>query len=158
MKKILSYIGVLLLLCTITETYGQNSQPEPRRTAAEQAAFEKTVPVNPAKIPAGSQVDSRMDPALAQPGPTNWKPVATPVDDRGVPEPAKVTHNNVPDHSDAATNRSQPAAPQPQGKTVNPRDINGPRTQPEAPKSGKAVNNRHINGPRTQPEGEKPKR
>jgi hypothetical protein len=154
MKKKLNFIGMLMLLLTVTATlYGQNNMVEPRRTAEEQAAFEKTIPVNPAKIPVTTQVDPRMETADVQVSPTNWKPAVQSEEERIVPEPSKAARQIVTPE----TNHPQPLGTQPSGKTLNSRDMNGPKTQPDALKTGSVADYRNQNGVKTQPEGEKPK-
>jgi hypothetical protein len=156
MKKILTYIGMLLLLLTVSATYGQSNGEVPRRTPAEQADFEKSVPLNPAK--AGPLVDPKMDPdQVPHECQTNWK--AAPIADEdnveaagNQPEPAKVI--SLP----ATSGKYQAEGAKPQGNTVNHRDIKGSGNQPEAPASHAVTSRRNLNGLKTQPLGEKPKR
>ena len=155
MKKKLSYI-CLLFLFAATTIYGQNSPSHPIRTAEEQAAFEKTIPVNPAKIAPETQVDSRMGPV--QTSPTNWKPAIAPVDERKTAGISQTDNNTAGSSSEPVVNSSQPKGEQPLGKTVNRREVKPSATQPEAPKSGNVTNYRSLKGSATQPEGEKPKR
>jgi hypothetical protein len=157
MKKKLSYIFMLLLFSIIT-AYGQNNLAEPRRTAEEQDAFEKSVKVNPAKIAPETIADPRMGATQTQSSPVNWKPSPVQEDNRLAPE---INHADpVTGASRAAfnVNRTQPEGLQPTGKTVNYREVSGNRTQPEGVKPATVTNYRDIKGPRTQPEGEKPKR
>jgi hypothetical protein len=156
MKKKLSFI-CLALLFAATAVIGQDNQAEIRRSPAEQAAFEKTVPLNPAKIASGTQIDTRMDPAQAVASPTNWKPGVLAVDDRAVPETVQPAQNKTASQTVPAVKRTQPVGTQPVGTTVNYREIKGSKTQPEASKSGETTNYRNVKGPRTQPEGQKPK-
>jgi hypothetical protein len=156
MKKKFIYISTLLLLLSITAIYGQDNAEVPRRTTEEQAAFEKSVPLNPAT--AGPLVDPKMEPdQIAHESPTNWK--AAPIAD----EDNIDAESNQPEHKKVTSlpvvsGKDQPEGAKPQGKTENRRDIKGPRTQPEAPASGAATSRNNLKGPRTQPEGEKPKR
>ncbi len=156
MKMKISYIGIVLLFFSVTALKGQDQQPEPRRTAAEQAAFEKTIPVNPAKITPATQNDSRLDPLQQQAPPTNWKPGNAPVEDRKPQEsvtekPVKVTGIQEP-----AANRTQPEGGQMPEKPKNHRETIGQRTQPEGQKAANPTEQRKTEGIRTQPEGEKP--
>ncbi|MDP1622361.1 MAG: hypothetical protein Q8M08_08470 [Bacteroidales bacterium] len=156
MKKIFSYLCLMLFMTAISTAYGQDSQAELRRTAEEQADFEKSVPVNPAKTTTEIEVDPRM--VQPQPGPTNWKAQEAPVDDRRNVETDQITRMKVAGQTNTAVNKTQPEGEQPVGKIVNLRDIKGSKTQPEVPESGKVTNYRDIKGSKTQPEGEKPKR
>jgi len=162
MKNKIHYICVLLLFFSFLTASGQEKQADPKRNAEEQARFEKSIPPNPSKIPDGSQVDPKMDPAQNQVGPTNWKPVPS-----DVPEKKEVDANpaQVPAQakSDARQHtgpdsKTQPEAPTTTGKVTNYRDMKGPKTQPEAPKSGNETNYRNVKGSKTQPDAEKPKR
>ncbi len=158
MKKKLHYIiGLLLLLLTITTTYGQESPADIRRTPEDQAAFEKGVPVNPAKIDPATQVDPKMDPAQAVVSAINWKPAVVTSQDMRSPELNQVESKTTSTQPAPTVNRTQPEGEQPKGKTVNRRDANGSKTQPEGAKPANVTNYRDIKGPKTQPEGEKPK-
>jgi hypothetical protein len=156
MKKKLTYIGMLLLLFTLSATYGQNNVDVPRRTPAEQATFEKSVPLNPAN--AGPLVDPKMEKdQVPHECPVNWKAAPIPDEDNIEAE------ENLPEHTKvsslpSASGKDQPEGEKPHGKTINRRYITGPGTQPEAPVSGAAVNRSNLKGPKTQPEGDKPKR
>jgi hypothetical protein len=156
MKIKIGYIVIVLLFFSVTALKGQDRQPEPRRTAAEQAAFEKTIPANPAKIAPATQLDPKMDPALQQPPPTNWKPVATPVDDRKVVEPVLDTPAKVTQKPEPTTNRTQPEGAQAIGKPENHREVIGQKNQPEAPKPAVSTDTRKTESTGTQPEGQKP--
>jgi hypothetical protein len=134
MKKTLSYICMLLFF-TATATVAQNTQPDAMRSAAEQVAYEKSIPVNPSKCPPETQVDSRMDPAQTQTGPVNWKPGEVAVEERKSPEGA-----------------------QPQANSINYRKMIGSKTQPEAPKPGNETNYRNLKCTPTQPACEKPQK
>ena len=156
MKRKLNLIGMSLGLLAISlTTHGQSSQAEPGRTAEEQAAYEMSIPVNPAKMPAAVQDDPRMDPSQVQAGPTNWKPATLQTDNREAPDPGKVGNIRV-SQTIPAVNRTQPAGEQPAGKTMNRRDLKGSDTQAEAPHSGNVTSYRNLDGPETQPEGQKP--
>ena len=156
MKKI-NYTCLLLLLVSITAAFGQNNPETARRTPQEQATYEKSFLVNPAKIAPATQTDPRLEPAAVQDGPTNWKPAPVAIDDRNEPVMNKPGNNRVPvNNGTAVVNRNQPDGIQPSGKTVNRRNISGPKTQPEAPKPASVTNLRNQNGSRTQPEGPKP--
>ncbi len=159
MKKKRYYIYMLMLLCSITSTYGQDNPSELRRTTEEQAAYEKTKPLNPAKIAPETLVDPRM--ITAQVSPTNWKPVITPMDEKKNLELIlvdKVSTDNVAAQPVIpAENRSQPKPQESREKVINYRDMQGPKTQPDAPKAGNVDNYRKITGSKSQPRGEKPK-
>lgn len=157
MKKKLSYIFMLLLFSIIT-AYGQNNLAEPRRTAEEQDAFEKSVKVNPAKIAPETIADPRMGETQSQISPVNWKPSPVQEENRPAPEITHADHITGVSRASQDVKRTQPAGIQPQGKTVNYREVSGSRTQPEGLKPATVTNYRDIKGPRTQPEGEKPKR
>lgn len=158
MKRQLKYICMLLVLFSVTATFGQNKPADVRRTPQEQAEFEKSVPLNPAKIAVQDQADARMDPTRAQAPPTNWKPEVTPVDDRKLPGTDAVSTGQVAGQAAPAVDRTQPEGAQPQGKPVDYRGINGPKTQPDGMKPAHETNYRNQEGSRTQPEGERPKR
>ncbi|MCX6304061.1 MAG: hypothetical protein NT040_03745 [Bacteroidetes bacterium] len=155
MNKKLCLISTFLLLFSITVTFGQNSPPDIRRSAEEQKAFEKSVPLNPAKISPPVQVDSRM--VQPQVGPTNWKPGVAPVDERKTPE-LNLVDNKVNGQAGHVADRTQPAGAQSPGKTINYRDIHGNKTQPEAARQATPSNYRNLNGVKTQPEGLNPGR
>ena len=156
MKKKLTYIGMLLLLLAVSATYGQGNEEVLRKTPDEQAAFEKSVPLNPAN--AATLVDPKMDPAqVPHEGPTNWK-AAPLVDETNIEAEVNHPEQTKASGKPATPVRVQPEGAKPQGKTVNRRDIKGPRTQPEAAVSGAPTNRSNLKGPKTQPEGEKPKR
>jgi hypothetical protein len=157
MKKENIYLWVLLVLFAATTAVGQNSQAPVRRTAAEQAEYEKSVPLNPAKI-APAPAETRMDPAMTQAGPVNWKPAATPAEVRTLPAPGQSANNQVPQKNSVSSGNTQPEGTKPEGATVNRRNVNGPNTQPEATKTTPATSRRDMNGPSTQPEGAKPSR
>ncbi|MFZ4523126.1 MAG: hypothetical protein ACOYNC_15555 [Bacteroidales bacterium] len=156
MKKLLIYMSMLLLLLTVSATYGQSNEEAPRRTPAEQAAFEKSLLLNPAN--AGPLVDPKMEPdQVLHESPTNWK--AAPVADEDNIE-AEV---NKPEHSKVVSlpvtpGKDQSEGGKPLGKTDNRRDLKGSGTQPEPPVSGAVTNRRNLKGPGTQPEGKKPNR
>ena len=158
MKKHNKYIGMLLVLfaMTITATYGQQGTEVPRLAPDEQAAFEKTVPVNPAKLPAGNLADSKMVPMPGQPEPARWKiaenPDVTLLPEEEQPEVQPVFKPAMLN----ADNTQQPGAPA--GKTVNLRDLKGSKTQPDAPAPSNNLSRRNVNGPKVQPEGKKPER
>jgi hypothetical protein len=157
MKKKLSYT-IMLLLFSIITAYGQNNLAEPRRTAEEQVAFEKSVKVNPAKIAPETIADPRMGATQNQSDPVNWKPSPVQEEERPAPEINDSDHMTGADQAQNAVNRTQPEGLQPQGKTVNVREVSGSRTQPEGLKPVTVTNYRDLKGSRTQPEGEKPKR
>ncbi|MDP1622365.1 MAG: hypothetical protein Q8M08_08490 [Bacteroidales bacterium] len=155
MKKRIDYTLILLLLFAVSALYGQDKPTDTRRTAEEQAAFEKTVPVNPAKIPAETLVDPKMAAVQNEAAPTNWKPVNEIAEERKeVVPPSGSSPKEI--KPSANTTRTQPP-PLEQGTTLNRRDMKGSKTQPEAPKAS-IIDRRSLNGPKTQPEGEKPKR
>jgi len=156
MMKKLSYLCLLLFLLGITTTRGQNGPAEARRTAEEQAAFEKSVPVNPAKIAVETQVDPGRDPVKMQVSPTNWKPAATPVDDRKTAEPGQSDQNIMARPAATDVTQTQPGGAHPGGKTLNYREVKGTNTQPESMKAGRTTNYRDQKGVHTQPEGKKP--
>ena len=156
MKTQRRYIYLLVLLCSMASVYGQNNPSGIRRSPEEQAMYEKSVPVNPAKIPASSQVDPKMAPATVSP--VNWKPANTPLEDRKSPAADQPGNRIATVQPAPDSNHTQPAGTQPQGPTVNYREIKGNKTQPGAPQPGKSTNYRDLNGPKTQPEGEKPKK
>jgi hypothetical protein len=156
MKNIIRNVSLALMLLSLPAVYGQEKQDDPRRTAAEQAIFEKSVPGNPAKITPASKVDPRLDPAQNQAGATNWKPVkATPEDRKEVvpAQPGKNPAENQPSTDPAGLQSPAPVSTKP----LNYREINGSKTQPKAPE-GTITNYRDLNGPKSQPEGVKPKR
>jgi hypothetical protein len=156
MKTQRGYIYLLVLLCSMASVYGQNNPAEKRRSPEEQALFEKSVPVNPAVIPAGSQADPKTTPPVVSP--TNWKPADTPMEDRKSSGAEQSGSNlNGTGQTAPAANHSQPAGTKPNGETLNYREIKGSNTQPVPPKSGNVTNYRDLNGPKTQPKGEKPK-
>ncbi len=157
MKKILIYICTLLLF-TATTTVAQNNHPEARRSAAEQAAYEKTIPVNPPKSASASQADSRMNPAETQAGPVNWKPGDDAEEERKSPEANQTGTNQNQTPNVSTAHIAQPEGAQPQENSINYRNMIGSKTQPEAPKSGNETNYRNIKGTPTQPACEKPQK
>jgi hypothetical protein len=156
MKKKLTYTSLLLLL-TISFCYAQGDAGAPRRTPAEQVAFEKSVPLNSPK--AGTLADTKTDPVLNVPqAVANSKPAA--VDNNRAPAVNNEVNGNTEPGQPvvAGSARSQPDGEKPTGKTVNRKDLKGTRTQPEAQTSGSVTSRKTLSGPRTQPAGEKPKR
>ncbi len=158
MKNNHRYLCFVLLLFTMTSLFGQVTISDPKRSAEEQAVFEKSVPLNPAKIPASLLADPKQDLSGINIVPVVWKPAVTPVDDRrdagltsGVPAPA----SGAP-FPDPNLNNVQPQAPVPVSTGYH-HDMKGSKTQPEAPEA--TTNHyRRIQGTNTQPLAEKPKR
>ncbi len=156
MKKYNKYIGMLLVLfaMTIATTYGQQGTEVPRLAPDEQAAFEKSIPVNPAKLSADNLADSKMEPMPGQPAPVQWKiadnPDVTLLPKEEQPEVQPV----IKPVKGNADNTQQPGAPA--GKTVNLRNLNGPKTQPDAPAPVNNLNRRNMTGQKAQPEGKMP--
>ena len=158
MMKKFNFTGLLLLLITLT-TFGQNNPADRRLTTEEQAALEKSVPVNPAKTAVEVAVDPRLEHPQAQPGPTNWKQAEVlPLENREVPVVTQVGIVRGSDQASSKADQIQPEGAQSTEKPLNYRNINGPNTQPEGtqPKE-KPLNYRDVNGPNNQPEGQKPK-
>jgi len=156
MKNLSRYCAILMLLFVSATLYGQGNLPDVKRSAEEQAIFEKSVPVNPAKIPAGSTADPKQDPSGISNVPVVWKPVVSPVDDRRDQDLNKAVPSSSSGMFHPIGNNVQPLAPKP-ANPVNHRNITGSKTQPEAPKAS-AIDYRSLQGPKTQPAGEKPKR
>ncbi len=145
--------GLVIMALSMTNLMAQESPDDRRRTAEEQAAYEKTIKVNPAKI-AEPSVDSRMNPAEATAPPVNWKaqtiesdmrPVET---DLPIAVPAPVQSNKE------VNPRATQPAPDPSQTVINRKSMIGPKDQPAAnPQSVK--NRRDMVGPKTQPEPKK---
>jgi hypothetical protein len=155
MKRKIIYIGIVLLAFAITTIQGQNTPAEPRRTADEQAAFEKTVKVNPAKIAPQTQVDSRPDATLAPAPPVNWKAAPAPEEVRQSPEIQITDKGQQTGSGSVSPNKSQPE-PKQAGKTESRRDMQGTKDQPQGSKPADVKSRRDLNGPKTQPEAKKP--
>lgn len=154
MKAKIFMTGLAIMVCSITNLMAQDSPDDRRRTAEEQAAYEKTIKVNPAKI-AEPSVDSRMNPAEATAPPVNWKPQTMESDSRPtdsdlmVSKPASVTANKeITPHS------TQPA-PDPNNNVIDRRSMIGTKSQPAANPQG-VKNRRDMVGPKSQPEPKKP--
>lgn len=154
MKTKIFMTGLAIMVCSITSLVAQDSPDDRRRTAEEQAAYEKTIKVNPAKI-AEPSVDSRMDPAEATAPPVNWKPqvleseVRPAESDLPLTQPAAVTSNKE------VNPRSTQPAPDPNNKVIDRKSMIGPKSQPAANPQG-VKNRRDMVGPKSQPEPKKP--
>ena len=156
MRKICFMAVTAIVWFTATRGYGQPGQPAPKRTTAEQAAFEKSVPVNLAKITSVSPADPKMDPAAPQVGPVKWKAAPAPADERKIspqalPAPVKPVLPATP-----AVNNNQPRGGDPGGSARINNTANA-ITQPAGEKPGNDSRNPMVPGPATQPAGEKPR-
>jgi len=157
MKRINIYTCMSLLLLMITTVYGQSNAEGARLSPDEQAAFEKSVPLNPAKANPMADLKSETT-GMSQPGTARWKSEGIADEDRWINEANKYDDIVVGCQAKPLLERTQPEPQSPVGKTLNRRDIQGSRQQPEAPKPVNVTDKRTIIGSRTQPAGEKPKR
>ena len=148
---------LLLFAVAATATYGQQGAEVPRLTPEEQAALEKSVQVNPARLPAASIPDTRMEVKEDQVTQNRWKIEETRDDVREVPATERKDLQK-PAGQDSAPLKEQPQGLSPQGKTVNLRTLNGPKTQTLAPAPVRVTSLRDQKGDKSQPEGEKPSR
>jgi hypothetical protein len=152
MKSKFIYTTIVILAMAISLVQGQTSKEDVRRSAQEQAAYEKTIPVNPAKISVQPQTDPRMDAAQTTAPPTNWKPSVT-VDERNQAQPVLPSKPVI-----NTTNVPSPSATQPQPtqvKVENRGNMKGSNTQPKPDNAVKPVSRRDMKGPATQPEPQK---
>jgi hypothetical protein len=144
MKKICLLAFTAIVWLAAADGYGQTVQSSLKRTPAEQAAFEKSVTVNPAKISAGSPADPKMDPAAPNTGPVKWKAEPAPSDGRKIctsspPVPTRPAKPELP-----AVKSNQPQGNLPGGPQQNFNSVNGPTTQPAGEKPGS--DNHHPGG------------
>jgi hypothetical protein len=151
MKKTIIWFGILFLAFQAQIILAQNRPDDAKRTPEEQAAFEKGVPVNPARVVITPEPDGRFDPLTVQAPETNWKATTAVIDREISPEVSSVSATTSATTSDApATVKSQPE-PAKALQPVSRRNMQGPKTQPEAKNPNPVMNRGNMNGPATQP-------
>jgi len=145
-----------MLLMASATMFAQTDNPVPRRSAAEQEAFEKTVPVNPARLNVVTITDCDRNPVISDQITTNWKPVInTAITDKD-PQKDPAGDITLPVQQDQLSTNIQPSAALPAGSTTNYRNITGSSSQPDAQPSGNTVNYRNLKPTDNQPAGKKP--
>ena len=153
MKIKIIMTGMVIMVLSMTNLIAQDSPDDQRRTAEEQAAYEKTIKVNPAKIDAPS-VDSRMNAAEATAAPVVWKPVVTESGLRPAESDIPVAPSAaVPSNKEVNSRATQPA-PDPSQTVINRKNMIGPGEQPAANPQG-VKSRRDMVGPKTQPQPQK---
>lgn len=155
MKFKIGNLIMVLMLLVVSMAYAQDRQPDQRLTAGEQAIFEQSVPVNPARIDPATQIDRKEDPSLGPAPVTNWKPAGALSERQPVTAPAEVpVAQPLGQNPDPA--RTQPAGAQAPAKPASAAPLTGIKTQPEGAKVAIPANQPVKEGVRTQPEGQKP--
>lgn len=153
MKATLFLPCLLFALLTVAISYGQDRPDDRRLTPQEQLDFEKSVPLNPAKV-AEVKEEPRPGEPVVVPSPTVWKPVAQEPDDRPLPAVDMHKAASQPQPADKMVT-GQPEAPKASTEPVSRRNMQGVKTQPDSQVKATPVNRRTLQGPRTQPEPKK---
>lgn len=161
MKNIILLLNVIWLLFPFAMANGQNNPNVAKLSMEEQALFEKSIQVNPPKIPEVSLADPKMTNDQNGHAPVNWKPVITPIDDNKAEisssQSALFQLQSKPSHPNGVNVfPTQPEASQSQSKVMNYRTMQGSKEQPDAQKSqSKVMNYRMMQGSREQPDAQK---
>jgi hypothetical protein len=153
MKIKIIMTGMVIMVLSMTNLIAQDSPDDRRRTAQEQAAYEKTIKVNPAKIDAPT-VDSRMYPAEATAAPVIWKPLAMEPEMRPAESELPAAQSVVTPSNKEVNSRATQPAPDPAQTVINRKSMIGPKEQPAANPQG-VKNRRDMVGPKTQPQPQK---
>jgi hypothetical protein len=152
MKRKFTMMCAALLISGSMASFGQDNPGDKRMSPQEQAAFEKSVPLNPSKnVPEAETADRTSGTTIVVP-PVNWKAGSAVVDDRPLPPAREQERAPVAGTAPNALRRSQPEPQKTAVATQAVKPQSGSRIQPEPVKTAKTSGSPVNTGQRTQPE------